>query len=160
MSIEINGMSIHDYIEKQKKEGQFVNLIKAETITQGKRSTVIRGGRVNITRKGKTYTFQGKLIERRGDDWYVDGERFDFDGEQAETGSEQIKIEIHGTVEKLETENGDVTVNGDVSTITTTSGNVHCNEAAYISTMSGDVTCKGRPASVNTMSGDINYQKL
>lgn len=153
-------MSIHDYIEKQKKDGEVIENVSGTMTTNhygGRSVTLVCGGSVVITRKGRRFTLCGNRIEKRDGDWYVDGKRFNFDGEQMDLEQDIVKIEILGNVEKLQCETGDVTVNGDVGTIQTKSGDVQCNEAATISTMSGDVTCKGRPNSVSTISGDINY---
>lgn len=161
MGITIGGMSIHDYIEKQKKEGEVIENVTGKMTTNhysdGRKITLVCGGSVVITRKGRRFLLQGNRIECRDGNWYVDGRRFDFDGEQIDLKQDIVKIEIHGNVKKLHSEMGDVTVNGDVGSIQTASGDVQCNEAATIRTMSGDVTCKGRPNSVSTMSGDINY---
>ena len=161
MGITIGGMSIHDYIEKQKKEGEVIENTSGTMTTynygSGRSVTMVCGGSVTITRKGRRYVLRGNRIEKRDSDWFVDGKRFDFDGEKMDLEKDIVKIEIHGNVEKLHTETGDVTINGDVGSVQTASGDVQCNEAATISTMSGDVTCKGRPNSVSTMSGDIHY---
>lgn len=158
MSVSINGMSITEYIQKQREEGEIIESVIGRTETKvGSGTTIIRDGHVTITRKGKTYRLIGNLIIHRGDEWYVDGRKFDFEGEPLDLEHSAVKIEIHGQVDKLQTEASDVMVYGDVISISTTSGDVHCNEAANISTMSGDVTCKGRPSSVSTMSGDIKY---
>lgn len=160
MSIKINGKSISDYIREQRRKGEVIESINGSTVTsyngKGRSVTIINGGSAVITRKGKSFVLRGNRIEQRNDEWFVDGKRFDFDGEQMNLEHCTVKIEIHGEVERLETETGDVTVHGDCHSISTQSGDVSCQEAVNISTMSGDVTCKGRPNSVNTMSGDIN----
>lgn len=161
MSIQINGMSISDYIKKQREEGEVIESMNGSTIvnnsSRGRCSTIINGGSVVITRKGKRFTLRGNRIEQRNGEWFVDGSRFDFDGENLSLEQAVVTIEITGQVDRLELESGEVTVNGDCHSISTQSGDVHCQEAVNISTMSGDVMCKGRPNSVNTMSGDINY---
>ena len=161
MNIQINGMSISDYIKKQRETGEVIENMSGSTITNingnGRTTTIINHGSVLITRKGKSYKLVGNRIEHRGDEWFVDGNRFDFDGEQLSLETCVVKIAIHGDVEHLETETGDVNVYGDCRNVSTKSGDVSCNEAADIHTMSGDVTCHGRPNSVTTMSGDINF---
>ena len=161
MEITIGGMSIHDYIEKQKKVGEVIENVTGKMTTNhyggGRTTTLVCGGSVVISRKGRRFTLRGNRIEKRDGDWYVDGKLFDFNGEQMDLKQDIVKIEIHGNVEKLHSEMGDVTVKGDVGSIQTASGDVQCNEAVTISTMSGDVTCNGRPNSVSTMSGDIKY---
>lgn len=157
----INGKSLHEYVEEQKKKGDFVEFIGGATVTNTfnngrKMATIIDNGVVDIYRKGKKYHLQGNRIEQRGNDWYVDGKLFKFD-DKVDFEQSEIKIEITGEVQQLVTTSGDVTVNGDVTNIRTTSGDVSCNYAMNINTTSGDVTCKGRPQYVNTVSGDINY---
>ena len=154
-------MSMHDYIEKQKQEGEVIENISGTMTNQfynGKqRTTVICCGSVRITRKGRTFTLRGNRIEKRAGEWFVDGKLFDFDGQQIDLEQDVVKIEIQGNVQQLTTQSGDVTVNGDVNNLRTTSGDVQCQAALNINTVSGDVTCKGRPQSVETVSGDINY---
>ena len=161
MGIKIGGMSISDYIKKQREEGEVIESMNGSTIVNNSRSgrntTIINGGSVVITRKGKRFTLRGNRIEQRNGEWFVDGSRFDFDGENLCLEQAVVTIEITGQVERLETETGNVTVHGDCHSVSTQSGDVECQEAVNISTMSGDVTCKGRPNSVNTMSGDINF---
>lgn len=158
--MKINGMPMCEYIEQQRQLGEVVENISGN-MTQhfnGKRSiTMVCGGEVRITRKGRTFTLRGNHIEKRDNTWYVDGKPFDFDGEQMDLKQDIVKIEIQGEVQQLTTQSGDVTVNGDVNNLRTTSGDVQCQAALNINTVSGDVTCKGRPQSVNTVSGDINY---
>lgn len=160
MSIKIEGMSISEFIKNQMKDGEVIESMNGSMTTSfrgGRSVTMVNGGSVVIIRKGKRYTLRGNRIEQRGGEWYVDGQRYDFDGEPMNLEQCTVKIEIHGQVERLVTEAGDVTVYGDCQQVSTQSGDVTCQEAVDISTMSGDVTCKGRPNSVRTMSGDINY---
>lgn len=159
MSIQINGKSLHDYIEEQKESGNYVEFMGGSTITNtfngGRHVTLINNGSVIIHRGGKRYQLHGERIEQRGNEWYVNGKLFNFD-EEIDFEQSLIKIEIKGEVQQLVTQSGDVMVNGNVGNVKTTSGDVSCGSAMNISTVSGDVTCKGKPQYVNTVSGDIN----
>lgn len=68
----------------------------------------------------------------------------------------QIKVEIMGACDSVQTASGDVTIQESVQTVRTMSGDVNCG-AVYgpISTMSGDVKCGNVSGSVSTMSGDV-----
>lgn len=160
MSIIINGKSLHDYIQEQKESGNYVEFMGGSTVQNiyngGKPITLIKNGSVIIHRNGKKYQLCGERIEQRGNEWYINGELFNFD-EEMDFEQSLIKIEIKGEVQQLITQSGEVTVNGDVNNLKTTSGDVSCDYAMNINTVSGDVTCKGKPQYVNTVSGDINY---
>lgn len=79
-----------------------------------------------------------------------------IDGVIVQDTSPEIKIEIHGDCEQLETASGDVAIQGSANTIKTMSGDVDCADVyGPVSTMSGDVKCKDVHGSVSTMSGDI-----
>lgn len=159
--MKINGMSISDFVRKQRLEGEVIESINAvDCITNYDSditTRIIHHGSVTITRKGHMYSFSGDKIEQRADgEWYVDGKHFDF-GEAAVPAERcEIHIEINGSVDMVKTEYGEVTVHGDCHSINTMSGDVTCQKAGNIHTMSGDVFCKGTPLSVSTMSGDIN----
>lgn len=158
MSVKINGKPIGEYVREQRKNGEMIENVNG-TMTMNNDGMTIKNGSVTITRKGKKFLLRGKRIERRGDEWYVDGVAIDFDGEPMNTEKCEVTIEVHGDVEQLKTELADVIVHGDCNSISTGSGNVSCQQAVTIQTMSGDVTCQGRPNSVSTMSGDINCVK-
>ena len=68
-----------------------------------------------------------------------------------------IKIEIHGNVNKIVTENADVSIHGNAGDVETVSGDVDCRQVnGDITTVSGDVTCGDVFGDVTTVSGDIN----
>lgn len=68
----------------------------------------------------------------------------------------QIKVEIMGACDFVETASGDVTVKEAVQTVKTMSGDVNCGPVyGPVNTMSGDVQCGPITGPVSTMSGDI-----
>lgn len=70
-----------------------------------------------------------------------------------------VKIDIHGDVERLEAGAGNVTVSGACGQVSTMSGNIECgNVSGNVKTMSGDVTCGTVGGGVSTMSGDIRHR--
>lgn len=67
-----------------------------------------------------------------------------------------IKVEILGSCDSIESASGDVVVHGAAQKIKTMSGDVTCESVfGPVSTMSGDVKCGDVSGSVSTMSGDI-----
>lgn len=67
-----------------------------------------------------------------------------------------IKVEVLGSCDSIESASGDVVVHGAAQKIKTMSGDVTCeNVFGPVSTMSGDVKCGDVSGSVSTMSGDI-----
>lgn len=68
----------------------------------------------------------------------------------------EIKVEVFGGCNSIDSASGDVVVHGSVQAIETMSGDVTCeNVYGPVSTMSGDVRCGDISGSVSTMSGDI-----
>ncbi|HCO6013956.1 TPA: phage tail protein [Escherichia coli] len=68
-----------------------------------------------------------------------------------------IKVEIHGNVNKIVTENADVSIHGNAGDVEAVSGDVDCHQVnGDITTVSGDVTCGDVSGDVTTVSGDIN----
>lgn len=123
-----------------------------------KNRTVRCNGQVNIIRGDKTYTLKGNSIEQIDGQWFTDGEPIDWDSIGGHfQPSDNVKIEIHGSVDNLSTENGDVTIYGNVDKVKTISGDVSINGDAYnVNTMSGDIDVKGKiNGSASTLSGDI-----
>lgn len=97
--------------------------------------------------------FRGKNISITGKKVIVDG--VEQDGELIG----DVKIDIHGDVEKIDSGSGSVTVSGSCGTVQTMSGDVECgNVSGNVKTMSGDVTCGSIGGSVSTMSGDIRHR--
>lgn len=67
-----------------------------------------------------------------------------------------IKVEILGSCDSIDSTSGDVVVHGAAQIIKTMSGDVTCESVfGPVSTMSGDVKCGDVSGSVSTMSGDI-----
>lgn len=88
----------------------------------------------------------GKEIFTRksGSNIMVIGNKIKIDGKEitdfSEIQSKEIKIEIIGNIESLNTTNGDVVVTGDVENIETTNGNVIVEGNVYkIKTLNGDI---------------------
>lgn len=72
----------------------------------------------------------------------------------------QIKVEIMGACDYIETASGDVTVKGAAQTVKTMSGDVNCGPVyGPVNTMSGDVQCGPITGPVSTISGDIHGYK-
>lgn len=115
------------------------------------RRTVIQniknGGSVSINGK----QFAGRNI-------IVDGDVVTVDGVVQEgVDAQQLTIEIHGSVERVETEYGDVTAQEVSGSVKTMSGDVNVTGGVdgNVSTMSGDVRAGHIRGEVSTMSGDI-----
>lgn len=97
--------------------------------------------------------FSGHNIRLDGNKVVVDG--VIQDGELVG----DIKIDIHGDVERLDSGSGDVTISGSCGVVQTMSGDVECGDVSgNIKTMSGDVTCGAVGGRINTMSGDITHK--
>ena len=168
--ITINGKSMNDYIKEQAEKGEVLEnvygtQIQKHCVSQFSASQIVGVGnnflltnnaRVTINRGGKRYTLKGDRIEKRDGQWYVDGKAIDWEELGGKYEEENVSVEIHGNVERLQTRSGDIKVIGDVQNITTTSGDVECQSAYNINTTSGDVTCGPVGGSVNTISGDIS----
>lgn len=89
----------------------------------------------------------------------INGSSVVIDGNVVCDTAPDIKVEILGSCDFLETASGDVSVKEAAQTIKTMSGDVTCG-AVYgpISTMSGDVNCGDVSGHVSTMSGDIRFK--
>jgi len=169
MSIIIKGKPMSEYIKEQMEKGEVLENVygvreEGHTRSVYHGSQIIGGGnmvltnnaRVTISRGGKKYTIKGNRIEKRNGQWYVDGKAVDWDNIGGRYEEEFTTVEIHGNVEQLHTQSGDVKVIGDVQNLCTTSGDVECQSAYNVHTTSGDVTCNQIGGSVSTISGDIN----
>ena len=168
--IMINGKSMNDYIKEQAEKGEVledvygtqniggccVNHFSGTSIVgQTGNMVLTNNASVTINRGGKRYTLKGDRVEKKNGRWYVDGKAVDWEEIGGKYEDEFVSVEIHGNVEHLATQSGNVTVNGDVQSINTKSGDVECQSAFNINTMSGDVTCGPVGGNVSTMSGDI-----
>jgi len=106
-----------------------------------------RGGSVSINGK----QFAGRNIIIDGDVVTVDGVI------QEAVDAHQLTIEIHGDVERVETEYGDVAAQQIRGPVKTMSGDIRVAGSIEgdVSTMSGDVRAGQIRGGVTTMSGDI-----
>lgn len=87
----------------------------------------------------------------------INGNSVVIDGNAVIQTEPNIKVEIIGECESVETSSGDVTIHGAAQRVKTMSGDVSCSSVyGPVSTMSGDVTCGDISDSVSTMSGDIS----
>lgn len=161
-----------DYIKQQAEKGEVleevygtqniggccINQFNGTKVIGGTDNMVLmNNARVTINRGGKKYTLKGDRIEKKNGQWYVDGKAVDWDTIGGEYKPENVvSIEIHGNVNNLRTQMGDIKVIGDVQNLRTTSGNVECQSAFNILTTSGDVTCGPVGGGVSTTSGNIN----
>lgn len=94
-------------------------------------------------------TFEGKKVSINDTEVHVDGVKQDniIDG--------HIKVIVHGDVESIATNDGDVEAE-DVANVTTDSGDVKCGDiAGNVTTRSGDVKCGDVEGNVTTTKGDI-----
>lgn len=79
-------------------------------------------------------SYNGKKAELK---LFIDGK------EQSGTFSGNIKIEVHGDCQNIETMSGDVQVNGEAGFVKTMSGDIHCGKVSgHVDTMSGDIIIK------------------
>ncbi len=110
-------------------------------------SKVIIHGKIRA--KGRYVNLQGQNVSITDNGIYVNGKPIEeFDDSQVPV----LKIEITGNVERLTTENGDVTVNGRVGTVVSKNGNVECQ------TVDGNVESMNGNVSVTTCHGDCDTQ--
>lgn len=168
--IQINGMSIKDYIEEQAKHGEVLENVCGTQSSKFCQSRVqisnsygdhegfliTDNAQVTIRRGDQRFTLMGDCIEKRNGQWYVDGKAVDWDTIGGEYKPENVvSIEIHGNVNSMSTQSGNIKVEGDVQNINTNSGDVECHSAYNINTTSGDVECGPVGGDVHTVSGDI-----
>lgn len=107
------------------------------------------GGRIIIDGR----EFAGQNISINGNKVTVDG--VVQDGELVG----DIRIEIYGDVDHIDSGSGDVTVSGSAGTVSTMSGSVECGSVGgFVKTMSGNVTCGAVTGSVSTMSGNVRHK--
>ena len=91
---------------------------------------------------------------------YVDGKLYDTDKEFPET--KVFNIVIEGNVEKVENEEGSITVNGSAGSISAVNGNVSVggSVSGSVSSVNGDMRISGTVGgSVSTVNGDIKQKK-
>ena len=119
-----------------------------------KSETIISGtGRVGIN--GHIVHLNGKKMKITEDGIYVDG----VSVEQYTEPSKEIKIEITGNVQSIQTVSADITVHGNVDMAKTMSGDIRCNVVENMAkTMSGSIICDSISGNCSTMSGDIIHR--
>ena len=108
----------------------------------------MKGGHVVIDGR----KFEGKNITINNGKVIVDG--VSQDGELSGT----VNVSVHGDVERLENNSGNVTAE-NVGDISTGSGDVTCSSVSgSIRTGSGDVECGSVGGSIRTGSGDVTHR--
>ncbi len=106
---------------------------------------------------GVTISENGRHIVITNNDIYIDGQKTNLD----QFGDEKnFKVEVSGSVAKIETGSASVSVTGNVVEVSTASGSVKINgDADSISTMSGSVKVGGSVSGkISTMSGSISHR--
>lgn len=73
--IEIDGMSIDDYVQSQIDKGEEVIMETYGTMNYSKGRTVILNGSAVIHKAGKRTTLKGKRIVKENGEWFVDGKK-------------------------------------------------------------------------------------
>lgn len=167
MSIIINGKTLDEYIKEQSEHGEVLENVCgtmhgsiSQVYGDHDNFLITNNATVTIRRGEERHILRGNRIEKKGGKWYVDGKVVDWDTIGGEYKPENVvSIEIHGNVNSLRTQMGDIKVVGDVQNINTTSGDVECQSAYNINTTSGDVTCGNVGGDVHTISGDINCKR-
>lgn len=93
----------------------------------------------------------------------VNNNRVFVDGKDVTPDAKDIRIEVVGSLEKLEADACNmIVVTGDVGNVATQSGDVEVGGSVRgsVATMSGDVDCGGTiGGSVSTMSGDVKHRR-
>ena len=113
----------------------------------------------NIHGNGKT-VINGKVYENFSGSMTITDEGIFVNGKPIEEYKEPpvIKIEITGSVDAIERENADVTVNGPAGSVTTKNGNVQVSNGVRgnVDTKNGNVTVGGDVGGdVTTKNGNI-----
>jgi hypothetical protein len=86
----------------------------------------------------------------------INGSSVVIDGKAVSDLEPNIKVEVFGSCESVNTTSGYVHIKEAAQQVKTMSGDVVCgNIFGNVSTMSGDVKCNDISGSVSTMSGDI-----
>lgn len=86
----------------------------------------------------------------------INGTSVTVDGNTVSGLEPNIKVEILGSCESVNTTSGDIHIKESAQQVKTMSGDVTCGPVfGNVSTMSGNVKCGDISGSVSTMSGDI-----
>lgn len=106
--------------------------------------------------KNGTISLNGQQVAGRN--IVINGDVVTVDGViQNDVETQQLTIEIHGDVERVETDYGDVSAQNITGKVKTMSGDVTVSGeiSGDVKTMSGDVKASAIRGDVSTMSGDI-----
>lgn len=115
---------------------------------------------INIHGNGKT-VINGKVYENISGNMVINDNGVFINGQPIEEYKEPfvLKIEIQGTVESIESENADVTVNGSAGSVLTKNGNVRISNGVTgnVETKNGNITVGGGVGGdVTTKNGNID----
>lgn len=115
---------------------------------------------INIHGSGKT-VINGKVYENISGNMVINDNGVFINGQPIEEYKEPfvLKIEIQGTVESIESENADVTVNGSAGSVLTKNGNVRVSNGVTgnVETKNGNITVGGGVGGdVTTKNGNID----
>ncbi len=93
----------------------------------------------------------------------VKGNKVFVDGKDVTPNAKEIRIEITGSVNRLEVDAcNSISVTGNAGSVSTQSGSVAVggNVTDFVQTMSGDVDCYGTVSGgISSMSGDIRHRR-
>lgn len=139
------------------------NSIVNSSIISGNGTCIVNGKKIDVPSNANVSIINNKV--------FVNGKEYkDEEVSKSIEDCKEIKIEIHGNVEKLDIEGCEVTVNGDVDTVEAGNQcevkitgdikhNLDCGNQCTINTKSviGDVDC-GNMCTINVdkVSGDID----
>ena len=118
----------------------------------GKLVNIFTKSNSTVVVNGVTYTGKGSVCISSNGNVTIGGKSYNSD---LSTKCE-IKIDIHGSADNISTTSGDVKCE-NANSVSTTSGDVEVRGSVYgnVSTTSGDVDTKSVSGSVSTVSGDI-----
>lgn len=115
----------------------------------------------NINCSGGSLIFNGKKYNVNGQ-VVITTEGFFINGKSIEKYEEApvFKIEIHGNVDSIESENASIEVNGDVNSVNTKNGNVQVGRdvKGNAETKNGNILVSGKVmGDVTTKNGNISH---
>ena len=112
--------------------------------------------RMNLSMKNGKVTIDGRDFVGRDISINGDGEVIVDGVTQAGTLVGDISVVVHGDVESISNDRGDIKVSGSAGAVKTVSGDVECGDVSgSVQTVSGDVGCGVVHGSVKTVSGDV-----
>lgn len=107
-----------------------------------------------IVINGVTISGHGNVVVNNG--------RIMVGGKDVTPDAKDIRIEVHGDVEKVQADVcSSIVVHGSVKgNVQTQSGDIECGDVGgSVSTMSGDVDCHSVAGNASTMSGNIKSMR-